>query len=54
MSEIDNKGKVVIIFGKNPTNGLNDTSLTAEKGYLMHFTKQQAKFGLIFNVEIYK
>ena len=51
---IDNKKKDVIILGKSPADGLNDTSVTAEKDYLMNFNKQQTKLGLGFNVEIYK
>ena len=51
---IDNKKKDVIILGKSPADGLNDTLVTAEKDYLMNFNKQQTKLGLSFNVEIYK
>ena len=38
---IDNKKKDILILGKSPTNGLDDTALTAEKEYSMNFTEQQ-------------
>ena len=37
---IDNKKKDILIFGKGPTRGLDDTTLTAEKEYSIHFTEQ--------------
>ena len=40
---IDNKKKDILIFIKGPADGLDDTTLTAEKEY---FTKQQKKFCL--------
>ena len=30
---IDNKGKNILIFGEGPTQGLDDTTLTAEEEY---------------------
>ena len=38
---IDNNKKDILIFGKGPTDGLNDTTLTTEKEYSINFTKQQ-------------
>ena len=43
---IDNKQKDILILGKNPTYGLNDTELTAEKEYSINFTEQHKKFCL--------
>ena len=63
---IDNKKKDILILGKGPTDGLDDTTLTAEKEYSINFTEQQKKFclSLYYNgvnsyifvngVEIYK
>ena len=36
---IDNKKKDILIFGKGPTNCLDDTMLTAEKEYCINFTE---------------
>ena len=36
---IDNKGKDILILGKGPTQGLNDTTLTGETQYSINFTK---------------
>ena len=36
---IDNKKKDILILGKSPTNGLDDTALTAEKEYSILFIK---------------
>ena len=43
---IDNKGKDIFILGKGPTQRLGEHSLTAEKVYLINFTKENAKFCL--------
>ena len=43
---IDNNKKDILIFGKDPTDGLNDTTLTTEKEYSINFTKQQIQFCL--------
>ena len=40
---IDNKKKDILILGKNPTQALEHT-LTAEKMYLINFTKRNKKF----------
>ena len=39
--DIDNKKKDILIYGKGSTDGLEDTTLTAEKEYSINFTEQQ-------------
>ena len=36
---IANKNKDILILGKSPADGLDDTTLAAEKGYSINFTK---------------
>ena len=36
---IDNKRKDILILGERPTQGLDDTTLTAEAEYLVNFTQ---------------
>ena len=36
----------ILIFGKGPRNGLDDTKLTGEKEYSINWPKQQKKFCL--------
>ena len=43
---IDNRGKDILILGLDPTQGLCEHSLTAEKMYLINFTKKCTKFCL--------
>ena len=43
-ADIDNKGKN--IFGKGPTQGLDDTTLTAEAIYPINFTQPNKIFSL--------
>ena len=38
--------KKFFILEKNPTDGLDDTTFTTKKDYLIHITKQQKKFCL--------
>ena len=40
---IDNKGKRILIFGKGPTQGLGENSLTAEKKYSINFAVTKKK-----------
>ena len=40
---IDHKGKDMLILGKGPTKGLNDTTLTAETQYSINFTRTNIK-----------
>ena len=43
---IKNKEKDILILGKGPVDGLDDTPLTAEKEYSINFTEQQNKLCL--------
>ena len=43
---VHNKGKDILIFGKGPTQGLAEISLTAEKIYPINFTLTKKKFCL--------
>ena len=44
-TDIDNKKKDILVIGKGPTQGLEDT-LTAEKTYSINFTVSKKKFSL--------
>ena len=46
---IDNKGKDILIFCKVPTQGLNNTTLTAETQHSISFTRPGIKFCLSLN-----
>ena len=41
--QVDNKGKNILILGKDPTQGLAEYSLTAEKMYSVNFTDNREK-----------
>ena len=43
---IDNKGKDILILGAGPTQGLDDTTLTAEAKYPINFTQSGKRFVL--------
>ena len=43
---VDNKKKDDLILGEGPTQGLDGTTLTAEKLYSINFTKNNKKFCL--------
>ena len=43
---VDNNGKDILILGKGPTQGLREHSLTAEKMYLINFSKDNIIFCL--------
>ena len=43
---IDNKNKDILILGEGPTQGLNDTTLTAEARYPINFTQPNKRFVL--------
>ena len=43
---VDNKGKCILILGEGPTQGLNDTKLTAEAKYPNNFTNSGKRFVL--------
>ena len=43
---VDNKNKDMLIFGKGSTQGLDNTTLTAEAEYSLNFSRSQRKFCL--------
>ena len=43
---IYNKNKDILILGKGPTQGLDNTTLTAEAEYSINFSRSQRKFCL--------
>ena len=43
---VDNKGKDILILGERPTQGLDYTTLTAEKKYLINFIQLGKRFVL--------
>ena len=43
---IDNKNKDILILGEGPTQGLDDTTLTAEAKYPINFTQSGKRFVL--------
>ena len=43
---VDNKGKNILILGKEPTQGLDDTTLTAEAIYPINYTQPSKRFVL--------
>ena len=43
---IDNKRKDILIFGEGPTQGLDDTTLTAEAKYSINFSRSTINFCL--------
>ena len=43
---VDNKGKDILILGKGPTEGSDDTTLTAEAVYPITFTQPNKRFVL--------
>ena len=43
---VDNKGKDILMLGEGPTEGLNDTTLTAEAKYPINFTQSGTIFAL--------
>ena len=45
-TNLDNKGKHILILGKGPTEGLGEHSLSGEKMYSIDFTKVNTKFCL--------
>ena len=46
---IDNKGKDIFILGEGTTQGLDDTTLTAEAKYPINFTQSGKRFVLSLN-----
>ena len=45
-THIDNKGKYILIFGEGPTQGLDDTTLTAEAIYPINFKQANKRLVL--------
>ena len=43
---VDNKGKDMLILGEGPTQGLDNTTLTAEAKYPINFTQSGKRFVL--------
>ena len=43
---VDNKKKYILILGEGPTQGLDGTTLTAEKKYSINFNENNKKFCL--------
>ena len=43
---VDNKERDILILGEGPTQGFDDTGLTAEKRYSINFTVYRKKFCL--------
>ena len=43
---IDSKNKDILIIGEGPTQGLNNTTLTAEAKHPFHFTQSEKRFVL--------
>ena len=41
---VDNKGKDIVILGEGPTQGLDNTTLTAEVIYPINFTQSGKRF----------
>ena len=48
---VDNKGKDILILGEGPTQGLDDTTMTAETKYRINFTQSGKRIvsGLPYN-----
>ena len=42
--DVNSKGKDMLILGEGPTQGLDDTTLTAEAKYLINFTQSEKRF----------
>ena len=43
---VDHKGKDILILGEGPTQGLDDTTFTAEAKYPINFTQSGKRFVL--------
>ena len=51
---IDNKNKDILILGEGPTQGLDDTTLTAEANYPINFVQLRKRFVLRLQYQYYK
>ena len=47
---VDNKMKDILILEQRPTDGLDDTTLTAEKQYSINFTAHNKEFCLSLQI----
>ena len=47
--DTDNKNKDILILGKGPTQGLDDTTLTEQAEYSISFSRSNRKFCLILH-----
>ena len=43
-AHVDNKNKDFLILGERPTQGLDDTTLTAEARYPINFAQSEKRF----------
>ena len=43
---IDNKKKVILVLGEGPTQGLDNTAITADAKYSINFSRSKRKFCL--------
>ena len=50
--DIDNEEKDILIDGKAPKQGLDDTTLTAEAKYSTNFSKSQRKVCIIIKGKV--
>ena len=49
---IDNKNRNILTLGEGPTQGLDDTTLTAEEKYLINFTQPRKRFVLSLHYNV--
>ena len=49
---VENKKKDILILGEGPTQGLDDTTLTAEKKRSINFTESRKKFCLALHYNV--
>ena len=49
---IDNKGKDILIIGKIPAEGLDDTTLTAEAKFPINFIQSEKRFVLSLHYNV--
>ena len=47
---IDNKKKYILVFGKGPTQELNDTTITVDAKYSIEYSRSQNKFCLVVSI----
>ena len=47
---VDNEGKYILILGEQPTQWLDDTTLTAETKYPINFTQSNRRFYWVYTI----